>query len=77
MSDPDDPFDEDETADIVDDVVSDQVASAVGDAQDELADVSLAITRLTARLVELIPPAAVIQLVTSVAVGTAVKEAYE
>lgn len=77
MSDPADPFDADEMARIHADLVSEQVNDAIVEAQEEVDRAVEAIGELTARLRTLIPRAAVINFVTSVAVGTAVMAVYE
>lgn len=76
MTEPHDPFDDDEMDFIVSDAFGDQIADAVAGAQGELDDLTVAVVRLSARLGELVPAAAVINLVTSVAVGAAIKETY-
>lgn len=76
MSEPHDPFDDDETSEIYNDAVGEQIVGALDDVQDEVDAATLAIAELAIRLGEKIPPAAVINLITSVAVGTAVKETY-
>lgn len=75
-SDPEDPFDEHETLDVFRDHMAGQLDGAVDQAQEEIDVAVAAIAVLTRKLRDLIPPLAVINLVSSMAVGTAVSETY-
>lgn len=73
---PDDPFDADEMQDIYRNHDADCIYGAVEEAQTELDDAAHAIAVLTEKLRELIPPAAVVNLVSSVALSAALNGAY-
>jgi hypothetical protein len=76
MSEPIDPFDDDEMVDLVHQFAADQVNGAVSEASEEINDAVTALETLTARLLELIPRPAVVNLVTSMALGTAITATY-
>jgi hypothetical protein len=76
MSDPLDPFDEEEMDEIVRRLDADRVYGAIDQANEEVACAVAALEALTARLQQLVPPAAVVSLITSLAVGTALTGTY-
>jgi polysaccharide pyruvyl transferase WcaK-like protein len=76
MTEPSDPFDEDEMQDIVRQVDADRVYGAIDEAQEEIGNAVTAIEVLVARLHQLIPAAAIVSLITSMAVGTAIEGTY-
>jgi hypothetical protein len=71
-----DPFDEDEMREIIHATAAAQVDHAIADAQEEIGDAVIAIETLTARLLEMIPAPAVVNLVASMAVGAAISGTY-
>jgi hypothetical protein len=76
VTEPIDPFDDDEMVDIVHQFAADQVNGAVSEASEEINVAVTALEVLTARLLELIPGPAAVNLVTSMALGTAMSAAY-
>lgn len=73
---PDDPFDRDDMNDIYGRFHAEQINDALGDARKEIDDAVRSIIVLTERLQPLMPALAVINLVSSMAVGTAVAQVY-
>lgn len=77
MTDPHDPFEDGDVERIYSEVMSGQINDAVAESHEELDRAVSALDTLTAKLRTLIPPAAVINFITSLAVGTAVSAVYE
>lgn len=76
MSDLADPFDDDEMQEIYRHHDADSIYGAVDEAQDELHDATSALAVLTDKLRGMIPPAAVVQLVTTLAMSAAINGTY-
>lgn len=76
MSDIEDPFDGDEMNDIYGRFHADQMNAAVDEAQGELDDAVRTIVVLAERLRQLMPAVAVVNLISSMAVGTAVSQVF-
>jgi tRNA nucleotidyltransferase (CCA-adding enzyme) len=76
MNEPLDPFDDEEVTDIVRRLEAQRVYGAIDEANEEVAQAVAALETLVARLGELCPRAAVVSLITSLAVGTALSGTY-
>lgn len=77
MSTPDDPFEEDEVYDIVHDAMTSQINTALATCEHEIDAAVRAVSALAEKLHETIPPSAVMNLVMSMAVGTALGATYD
>jgi hypothetical protein len=76
VNDPLDPFDDEEMDEIVRRLEAQRVYGAIDEANEEVASAVAALEALTARLQQLVPRAAVVSLITSLAVGTALSGTY-
>lgn len=73
---PFDPFDDDDVSRIVNDFGTGKIHEAIAASQDELDGAVEAVAMLTHKLHSFLPPSAVISLVSSMAVDTAVTNVF-